>query len=153
MIRNKINRKTRFKLTLSVSLLAMFITASNAYAQTTQFTYQGKLTDNNAPVNALYDFSFTLWDAPTNGNQIGAPVTAQNAAVVDGIFTVTLDFGAGAFNGASRFLEISVKPNGNPGSPTLLSPRQQVLRSEEHTSELQSLRHLVCRLLLEKKKI
>src|SRR5205814_10399497 len=28
-----------------------------------------------------------------------------------------------------------------------------VSRSEEHTSELQSLRHLVCRLLLEKKKI
>src|SRR5258705_7388019 len=28
-----------------------------------------------------------------------------------------------------------------------------VQRSEEHTSELQSLRHLVCRLLLEKKKI
>src|SRR5436853_1976277 len=27
-----------------------------------------------------------------------------------------------------------------------------ILRSEEHTSELQSLRHLVCRLLLEKKK-
>src|SRR5258705_8323913 len=31
-----------------------------------------------------------------------------------------------------------------------LAPRS---RSEEHTSELQSLRHLVCRLLLEKKKI
>src|SRR5437899_5814222 len=35
-------------------------------------------------------------------------------------------------------------------------PRRQCLlareRSEEHTSELQSLRHLVCRLLLEKKK-
>src|SRR5438045_8414717 len=28
----------------------------------------------------------------------------------------------------------------------------QGFRSEEHTSELQSLRHLVCRLLLEKKK-
>src|SRR5437899_5016172 len=28
----------------------------------------------------------------------------------------------------------------------------QEFRSEEHTSELQSLRHLVCRLLLEKKK-
>src|SRR5262245_64001265 len=38
-------------------------------------------------------------------------------------------FMAGAFHG--------------PGEP----------RSEEHTSELQSLRHLVCRLLLEKKKI
>src|SRR5262245_64124740 len=29
---------------------------------------------------------------------------------------------------------------------------EQSIRSEEHTSELQSLRHLVCRLLLEKKK-
>src|SRR5205814_10038448 len=29
---------------------------------------------------------------------------------------------------------------------------ENALRSEEHTSELQSLRHLVCRLLLEKKK-
>src|SRR5258705_9572532 len=31
-------------------------------------------------------------------------------------------------------------------------PRVLPSRSEEHTSELQSLRHLVCRLLLEKKK-
>src|SRR5437899_4283336 len=30
--------------------------------------------------------------------------------------------------------------------------RRYLGRSEEHTSELQSLRHLVCRLLLEKKK-
>src|ERR1039458_8253629 len=33
----------------------------------------------------------------------------------------------------------------------LLPERLMALRSEEHTSELQSLRHLVCRLLLEKK--
>src|SRR5262249_61556601 len=31
-------------------------------------------------------------------------------------------------------------------------PRSRVVRSEEHTSELQSLTNLVCRLLLEKKK-
>src|SRR5438045_9700726 len=41
---------------------------------------------------------------------------------------------------------------------TVPSPRSRpsaivaTVRSEEHTSELQSLRHLVCRLLLEKKK-
>src|SRR5262249_43143084 len=98
-----------------------------ARAQTTSFTYQGKLTDGGAPTNALYDFVFTLWDAQTNGNQIGSPVTVQNTPIVDGIFTVTLDFGAGAFNGAARFLEISVKPTGNPAPPTLLSPRQQVV--------------------------
>src|SRR3712207_7465921 len=34
----------------------------------------------------------------------------------------------------------------------LAEPRQLDLRSEEHTSELQSRQYLVCRLLLEKKK-
>src|SRR2546422_8508251 len=34
-----------------------------------------------------------------------------------------------------------------------LAPPQRERRSEEHTSELQSRLHLVCRLLLEKKKI
>src|SRR5258705_9186748 len=39
------------------------------------------------------------------------------------------------------------QPSPRPHTETVLG-----LRSEEHTSELQSLRHLVCRLLLEKKK-
>src|SRR5258705_9858158 len=40
------------------------------------------------------------------------------------------------------------------GNPCRAAVRDRRLagRSEEHTSELQSLRHLVCRLLLEKKK-
>src|SRR5437899_8224433 len=39
------------------------------------------------------------------------------------------------------------------GAQFIVSPSRTVpARSEEHTSELQSLRHLVCRLLLEKKK-
>src|SRR5687767_15406564 len=37
-------------------------------------------------------------------------------------------------------------------SPCLPSTRRRAPRSEEHTSELQSLAYLVCRLLLEKKK-
>src|SRR5947199_6622488 len=36
--------------------------------------------------------------------------------------------------------------------PGTITAPQNRARSEEHTSELQSLRHLVCRLLLEKKK-
>src|SRR5262245_65935105 len=46
---------------------------------------------------------------------------------------------------------------GTPEPPAQPAPIAVVVpatrfRSEEHTSELQSLRHLVCRLLLEKKK-
>src|SRR5947208_5791997 len=37
-------------------------------------------------------------------------------------------------------------------SSTKCSPAPRMVRSEEHTSELQSPDHLVCRLLLEKKK-
>src|SRR2546429_8112244 len=38
------------------------------------------------------------------------------------------------------------------GSSSMLGRSWDVMRSEEHTSELQSRLHLVCRLLLEKKK-
>src|SRR5438045_7161465 len=41
---------------------------------------------------------------------------------------------------------------GNYITRSLNDANQVLNRSEEHTSELQSLRHLVCRLLLEKKK-
>src|SRR5262245_63590080 len=46
--------------------------------------------------------------------------------------------------------QVSPIPNGK-GATYAWAGNDQV-RSEEHTSELQSLRHLVCRLLLEKKK-
>src|SRR5437016_11184748 len=48
---------------------------------------------------------------------------------------------------------------GTPAAQIITSPsrtagnKSPVLRSEEHTSELQSLTNLVCRLLLEKKKV
>src|SRR5688572_32494817 len=44
----------------------------------------------------------------------------------------------------------AIKPSGVPYEE--LSPDKMVVRSEEHTSELQSQSNLVCRLLLEKKK-
>src|SRR5205823_12794057 len=50
-----------------------------------------------------------------------------------------LDDGRGAERTAMRIVEAKTYVVGNP-------------RSEEHTSELQSLAYLVCRLLLEKKK-
>src|SRR5947199_9390957 len=43
-------------------------------------------------------------------------------------------------------------PAPSRGARSCRCPPTRRRRSEEHTSELQSLRHLVCRLLLEKKK-
>src|SRR5690348_17400424 len=43
-------------------------------------------------------------------------------------------------------------PKGGPGMREMLQVTAAIVRSEEHTSELQSPVHLVCRLLLEKKK-
>src|SRR2546430_13234720 len=49
--------------------------------------------------------------------------------------------------------EVPLDPNGvDRGIDTCLPGCDPVLRSEEHTSELQSQSNLVCRLLLEKKK-
>src|SRR5258705_3107440 len=66
----------------------------------------------------------------------------------------------------SRVVELALEHGPRPDAEDLDRPRTDVEfrvpdlahrleeeeRSEEHTSELQSLRHLVCRLLLEKKK-
>jgi hypothetical protein len=43
---------------------------------------------------------------------------------MNGLFTVVIDFGGGAFNGAARWLEIGVRCPAGSGSYTTLSPRQ-----------------------------
>src|SRR5438094_9203236 len=110
-------------------LLAAFVCAwlfaTNAAAQTTSFTYQGRLTDGGTAANGNYDLQFALWDSASGGTQIGSTQAINTVAVSNGVFIVSLDFGASSFNGANRFLEISARPSG-AGSFTLLTPRQPV---------------------------
>src|SRR5687767_15477875 len=49
-------------------------------------------------------------------------------------------------------VEEGVSFEGNAGDGRVVEDALEDVRSEEHTSELQSLAYLVCRLLLEKKK-
>src|SRR5262245_16557970 len=107
---------------LLLSALILLLTINNAPAQGTAFTYQGKLTDSGNLANAAYDMQFKLFDALVNGNQIGATLTFDGTggnppavSVSNGIFTVNLDFGSAALTGADRFLEINLRPAGNPG--------------------------------------
>src|SRR5437016_12764037 len=51
------------------------------------------------------------------------------------------------------YLRVSPKRSRNSAGVAVPSSESAASRSEEHTSELQSLTNLVCRLLLEKKKI
>ncbi len=104
--------------------LAVLCLSTAAFAQTTAFVYQGKLTDNNLSPSGSYDLTFTLWDDPTAGNQIGS-LARPAVPVSAGVFSVNLDFGAAAFSGANRYLEIAVRQSGG-GSFTTLSPRQQM---------------------------
>src|SRR5438552_13776951 len=60
----------------------------------------------------------------------------------------------GASGGSDRMTATARSPKDTAAPQTELHLKmlRQMLRSEEHTSELQSPDHLVCRLLLEKKK-
>jgi len=90
----------------------------------TAFTYQGRLIKDGSPVNASCDFQFSLWDAVSGGTQVGTTQT-KTVSVSNGLFTVTdLDFGAGAFQGDARWLQIAVRCPTGSGNYTPLDPRQ-----------------------------
>ncbi|MEO6725761.1 MAG: hypothetical protein ABIP14_10750 [Blastocatellia bacterium] len=110
----------------TLALLAtLLLSAGAALAQTTAFTYQGRLTDGGSPANGNYDLQVKLFDAATAGNQVGATNSINAVTVTGGVFTATLDFGATAFSGANRWAEISARPSGNSAFTTL-TPRQPV---------------------------
>ena len=106
-------------------LLIICISAvSSIRAQTSAFTYQGKLNDGGNPANTAYDMRFSLFDAVSAGNQIGSTITNAAVQVTGGIFTVQVDFGAAALPGTDRWIEIGIRLAGSPNGFTLLSPRQ-----------------------------
>jgi hypothetical protein len=88
-------------------------------------TYQGRLDKNGVPLNGTCDFTFTLFNDPTAGTQIGSTVTLTNQTVSGGFFTATLDFGANVFDGQARWLLIQVQGPGDAGFTTL-APRQPI---------------------------
>lgn len=67
--------------------------------------------------------NFSVWSAPTNGQQIATSINLAPVSVSNGLFAVTLDFGPGVFNGGAQWLEIDVATNG--GQAVALTPREQ----------------------------
>ena len=113
------------KLRLLALVLSLFTLAGGARAagMGTAFSYQGRLADNGQPASGAYDLRFSLYDAPNGGAPLGAPLAFEDIAVVNGHFAVTLDFGAGAFPGAARWVEIAVRAGSSSGDFTPLAPR------------------------------
>ena len=111
---------------LFIGLMFICLTAGSVLAQSTAFTYQGKLTDSSVAANGTFQMTFSLFDALSDGNQVASTITNSSVLVTQGVFSVELNFGANAFAGPDRFLEIAVKRNG--GDPfTVLAPRQKIL--------------------------
>src|ERR1051325_11090917 len=105
-----------------LSIATLLICVLQGAGQGTAFTYQGRLTENGNLANGIYEFRFTIYDAADSGNLVGTPTTNSAVTVSNGLFTTTLNFGAGIFAGADRWLEIAVRTNG--GAFTLLENRQ-----------------------------
>lgn len=115
---------TKLKLHFLV-LITMLSVPTLALAQGTAFNYQGRLVQNGVSANGLHDFIFTLHDAEVGGNVLGAPLPRNSIMLNAGEFVASLDFGPGIFTGASRWLEVSVRPAG-VATFTLLNPRQAI---------------------------
>src|SRR5262245_30952929 len=117
---NRLQHVGRILMVIAAVLLCAAISVVSA--QTSAFTYQGRFTDGGTAANGTYDMQFKLFDGA--GNQIGATITNPGVVVSNGVFTVQLDYGASAFPGADRFLELGVRLAGSGDAYTVLSPRQ-----------------------------
>jgi hypothetical protein len=94
---------------------------SAATPLTSTFTYQGQLKSGGTAVNGSCQMAFRLYDDPTGSGVIGNPITAT-VPVTNGLFTVGLNFGAAAFDGSGRWLDIQV----NCGGGFVPLPRQAI---------------------------
>lgn len=109
-----------------LAVCGLFSAACSVSAQSTAFTYQGRLNSAGTPANGTFDLRFTLYDSLTDSEGLVAgPVTNFSIAVSSGLFVTTLDFGASVFTGADRWLEIGVSPSG-ANNFTTLAPRQKL---------------------------
>jgi len=109
------------KLVQLLAAMCLVVLTGSAAPLGTTFTYQGRLNDGGNAANGNYSMVFYLYDAPTNGSQLGQ-LGVVTVPVSNGLFTQQLGFGA-AFDGNARWLEIAVQTNGAAGFTTL-SPRQ-----------------------------
>ncbi len=121
------NKQTKLNLAILLMAAALCMAAvSYAAPMGTAFTYQGQLADANSPAEGLYDFEFAVFDALDGGTQQGSTLSEDDKDVIDGYFTVTLDFGAGVFTGDARWLQIAVRRANSTEDFTTLSPRQEL---------------------------
>ncbi|MHC5114894.1 MAG: hypothetical protein ACYTGP_10760 [Planctomycetota bacterium] len=102
-----------------LGVLLAALVAAPASAGTGAFTYQGRLTESGVPFTGNIQLDFQLWDAAAGGSQIGSTITLAAWPVDDGLFSATLDFGDGAFDGSDRWLHISA-------DSWALTPRQKL---------------------------
>ncbi|HXG49249.1 MAG TPA: hypothetical protein VNO52_16620, partial [Methylomirabilota bacterium] len=106
-------------------LCALLISLTRSPAQGTAFTYQGRLESGGSPANGIFDLQFAVFDSSSGGALVARPLTNSATAVSNGLFTTTLDFGAGVFTGLPRWLGIAVRTNGAAAFDTL-NPRQPI---------------------------
>ena len=112
-----------------LAVLFLILAVSLAFAQAplgTAFTYQGQLKSEGQPYTGTCDFQFGLYNVLTGGTSLGDPIVLTEIPLTEGFFTVQLDFGAYAFTGEARYLDISVRCPTGTGDYTQLQPRQQL---------------------------
>lgn len=108
------------------TLLAGLLWLLSVQAFALPFTYQGRLVDGGSLANGNYELRFRLFDSLTAGNQVGSDQSLSSVGVTNGLFTVQLSFGDGAFNGANRYLEMSARAVGDSNPLAVFDPRQLI---------------------------
>ena len=102
--------RPRQLLAMLVAVVLLAVIQPQVSAQTpmgTAFTYQGQLKQDGTPLTEPVDMQFDLYDAQSGGPSLET-FGPLSVSPVNGLFTQSLDFDAGLFDGSARWLGIMV---------------------------------------------
>lgn len=109
---------------IHAATMAIAVSTVSLHAQPIDetFTYQGKLLESGADANGNYNIRVTLEDQA--GTLISGPSEYLSVSVIDGLFSIHLNFGTDLYSTDRRYLKIEVFEDGV--GYVALSPRTPI---------------------------
>lgn len=110
-----------------VSGVAVVLAATTqVMAATSSLTQLVTVAPQGVAFSGRADLRVSLWTAEAGGRRVAGPISLDNRIIVSGLYPLTADFGAAAFDGSPRFIQVLIRTPTGSGNFVSAGARQPV---------------------------